>query len=187
MPAALIRDGSIAEIRPIEFTDIPEHKRHIWRPVVYEGEGPNVTSVVEADRVRVMRSYPPLDQLKAEQKALVDAEAERQRLRYITGGATKAMEYLEAKDQAVAVLQMGEASANALANNGVAEFPVLAASVPVEAPTLYAAAQLVSARYEAYASKAGQIKGKVIAAKAAIIAAQTAPEIMAVLGSIVWP
>lgn len=125
--------------------------------------------------------------LKSELQKLVDEGAERQRLRYITGGATKAMEYLEAKDQAVAVLQMGEASANALANHGVSEFPVLSASVPIEAASLYAAAQLIISRYEAYANKAGQIKAKVIQAKAAIVAAQTAAEAEAVVEAITWP
>lgn len=125
--------------------------------------------------------------VKVDLKKQVEDAAERQRLRYITGGATKAMEYLEARDQAVAVLQMGEAAANALPNHGVAEFPVLSASVPIEAASLYAAAQLISARYEAYASKAGQIKAKAIEAKAAIDAAQTIADAETVLGSVTWP
>lgn len=135
----------------------------------------------------VLAAFDLLSAVKADVSRQIDEEAERQRLRYITGGATKAMEYMEARDQAVAVLQMGEAAANALPNHGAAEFPVLSASVPIEAASLYAAAQLISARYEAYASKAGQIKAKVIQAKAAIVAAQTAAEAQAVVEAITWP
>lgn len=117
----------------------------------------------------------------------VNADAEAVRLRHITGGSSKAMEYLEAKEQAVAVLAMGEASANALPSHGSAEFPILSASVPVEAASLYAAAQLVSARYEQYASIAGAIKRTVIAAKASINATNTAAEARAVMEAIAWP
>lgn len=128
-----------------------------------------------------------LASLKAAERAAVNEAAEEQRLKRITGGATKAMEYMEARDQAVAVLAMGEAAANALPNHGFAEFPVLSASVPIEAASLYAAAQLVSGRYELYVSIAGQIKAKAIAAKAAITAATTEDQVRAVRGAIVWP
>ncbi|NCA24052.1 MAG: hypothetical protein EBS91_05470 [Betaproteobacteria bacterium] len=118
---------------------------------------------------------------------LVDDQAERQRLKRITGGAAKAMEYMEAKDQAVAVIQMGEAAANALPNGGVSEFPVLAASVGTEAPSLFAAAQLIIGRYEAYAALAGAIKRKVIETKSAIDAATSEDAVRAALDSVQWP
>lgn len=60
-------DGDqIIERRDLEA--IPEHKRHLWRPEVIEGEGPIAITVVEADRVRVVRSYPAVvaDDVRAE-------------------------------------------------------------------------------------------------------------------------
>lgn len=165
----------------------PPHKAHLWRPIVYEGEGVNRQIIIEADKVRIVMSPIPLDSVKARLKAAIDQQAETARLKYITGGATKAMEYLEAKDQAVAVLQMGQDAANALPDNGAAQFPVLAASVPIEASTLYAAAVLVSGRYEQYASLAGQIKRAAVAAKASVVAAATEEQARAVVSALQWP
>ena len=147
----------------------------------------SVTDQQRSAAEAALAAFDPLAAVKAEAKKQIDEDAERQRLRRITGGAAKAMEYLEAKDQALAVLQMGEAAANALPNGGVSEFPVLAASVGTEAPSLFAAAQLISGRYEAYASLAGAIKRKVIEAKTAIDAASNDEAVRAVVGSIQWP
>lgn len=148
---------------------------------------PEATDAQRAVAVAVLAQFSILAAIKAEAKKQIEDEAERQRLKRVTGGAAKAMEYLEAKDQALTVLQMGEAAANALPNGGVSEFPVLAASVGTEAPTLFAAAQLVGGRYEVYASLAGAIKRKVIEAKAAIDAASNDEAVWAVVDSIQWP
>jgi hypothetical protein len=97
-----------------------------------------------------------------------------------------ALTYQEKKDQAVAVIQMGEAAANALADHGAAEFPTLSASVPVEAASLYAAAQLVMARYEQFAALARQIEITRLTGKQAVRAAENADAARAAYGAIIW-
>lgn len=128
-----------------------------------------------------------VDAVKAFLKSRVETVAEHQRLRYITGGTTKAMEYLEARDQALAVKSMGESMANSLPDHGAADFPVLAASVPVEAPTLWAAHALVLGRYEAYATLTGRIKSVTIAAKKSISDASDSASAKAAYEGITWP
>lgn len=59
---ARVENGAVIETRNITLTDVPEHKRFLWRPVVYEGEGPNSETIIEPDQVRVIRSTPPLTQ-----------------------------------------------------------------------------------------------------------------------------
>lgn len=185
--SALRLHEAVAQVCPIDGISVgAPGDRSTW--IVSFGAA--ATDQQKAAAASVIQSFSwdlTLPEVKSAQKKLVDDAAERCRLKYITGGSAKAMEYLEAKDQAVAVIQMGEAAANALTNHGAAEFPVLAASVPIEAATLHAAATLVMQRYEAYAAVAGVIKRKTIEAKAEIEAAQTVGEAQSVLGAIAWP
>lgn len=146
----------------------------------------------EADVVDTLNraGYPHLApgyDYKSAVKAQIDATAEAHRLRHITGGPSKSLEYTIAAIQAFAVRNLGEAATNALSNHGVAEFPVLAASVPGEAPTLHDAALLVIARFADYAHIIGRIKRTVIDAKAIVDAAADAPSAWAVYASIEWP
>lgn len=132
-------------------------------------------------------NYAPLLAVKARWKAMIDADAETARARYLTPGVGMAMTYTEKKDQAVAVLAMGEAAANALAAHGAAEFPTLSASVPIEAPSLYAAAQIVIAKYEAWAAISRGIELTRLAAKKAISDASDAAAAQAAYEAITWP
>lgn len=125
--------------------------------------------------------------IKAGLSRRVDDDAERERLRYITPGAGMAMTYQEKKDQAVAVIAMGEAAANALPNNGAQEFPTLSASVPVEASSLYAAAQVVIARYEAWAAISRGIELARMNGKKSISDASDAAAAQAAYEAITWP
>lgn len=59
---ARIENNAVAEMRNITMDDVPEHKRHLWRPVVYEGDGSLTETIIEPDRVRIVRSTPPLTQ-----------------------------------------------------------------------------------------------------------------------------
>lgn len=54
---ARIDGGQVAEIRNLTIDDVPVHKRDQWRPVVDEGDGPELSIVVEASQVRRVRSY----------------------------------------------------------------------------------------------------------------------------------
>lgn len=66
---ARVEGETIIERR--EIAVIPPHKAHLWRPVVYEGDGPLSDIHVEADRVLVVRTAPPIT------AAHVKAEASR--------------------------------------------------------------------------------------------------------------
>jgi hypothetical protein len=55
---ARIENNAVAELRDLALEAIPEHKRVIWRPVVYEGEGPLTETIIEPSQVRIVRSVP---------------------------------------------------------------------------------------------------------------------------------
>lgn len=127
-----------------------------------------------------------IDAIREHLRVRVDADAETVRQRYLTVGVGMAMTYQEKKDQALAVLQMGEAAANALANNGAAEYPTLSASVPIEATSLYAAAQLVINKYEQWAALSRVIETTRLAGKKAISDASDAAAAQAAYEAITW-
>jgi hypothetical protein len=39
--------------------DIPEHKRYLWRPIEYQGDGIEVETTIHADRVVIRREPAP--------------------------------------------------------------------------------------------------------------------------------
>lgn len=183
---ARIDNGQIMERRELG-DGPPAHKAHLWKPVVYEGDGPLSDVTIEADCVRVVRHDVPLDQAKALYKARVDADAEAQRARYITPGALQALTYQEKHAQARAVLQLGETTANGLSETDrAAQFPVLAASVGIEADTLYAVAQIVVTRYERFADIAGAIERVRLQGKKSISDASDAAGVRAAYEGITW-
>ena len=55
---ARIENNAVAELRDIEMEQVPEHKRFIWRPVVYEGSGSQTQTIIEPSQVRIVRSAP---------------------------------------------------------------------------------------------------------------------------------
>lgn len=55
---ARVENNAILEMRNIEMSDVPEHKRAIWRPVVYEGSGSLTEAIIEPTQVRIVRSVP---------------------------------------------------------------------------------------------------------------------------------
>ena len=190
MTIARIENGAIAETREIDIAAIPEHKRGPWRPVVIEGDGPTEAQIVEADRLRIVRSWTAeqLSGLKQRLLVAVDEAAERVRLRYITPGPGMVMTYQEKHAQARAVDGLGQGAANALsAQEAQAQFPTLAASVGIEAATLWDCAQLVIQRYEAFATLSYGIEQARLQGKAAVAAATTAAEAQAAHDAVTWP
>jgi hypothetical protein len=140
--------------------------------------------------VEVPDAPPSVDlaALKAMLRTQVDFDAARERLKYISPGAGIEMTYLEKHAQAQAVLALGEVAANALTEaERIAQFPTLAASVGIEAPTLYACAHLVSQRYEFYATISYPIETARLAGKKAIADAADAAAAQAAYGAITWP
>lgn len=75
---ARIENGTILETRNIALNDVPEHKRYLWLPVVYEGDGPQSQTIIEAAQVRIVKSYPPLtaDDFAEAIQAHIDATAQ---------------------------------------------------------------------------------------------------------------
>lgn len=130
----------------------------------------------------------PLDRLKMIYRNRVEEDAERIRLRYITPGAGMAMTYAEKHLQAQAVESLGEPAANALSpEQRASQFPTLAASVGIEAPTLWGCALLVIQKYEQFAQLSGAIERARLVGKKAIGDASDHAAVMAAYGAITWP
>jgi hypothetical protein len=137
---------------------------------------------------QLIAAHDPLIGIKARLKATVDADAERVRLRYITPGVGQSMTYLEKHNQAVAVEAMGQDSANALSEHDrTAQFPTLAASVGIEAATLWDCAQIVVQNYEAWAALSNQIERTRLMSKRSISLASDAAAAQAAYEAITWP
>jgi len=131
---------------------------------------------------------PPLDAVKTGLKARVDSDAETCRLQYITPGAGMAMTYQEKFSQAQAVDALGQAAANALTpEERAAQYPTLSASVGLEANTLWDCAQMVIARYEAFAALSAVIETARISGKLAISNASDAAAAQTAYEAITWP
>jgi len=146
-------------------------------------QGRPTDAEIEAEAARLV-----LPTLKAQLSKAVDEDAERFRLRYITPGAGMAMTYMEKRDQANAVHAMGQEAANALTEaERVAQFPTLAASVGIEAATLWDCAQLVIAKSEAWADLSHVIERTRLLGKKSISDASDAASARAAYEAIAWP
>lgn len=207
MEYAVLDGGAVVGVRTIpNWSSYPEHKklacdeRGDGNPSLRPIEGqqpehdPRIETIsgpdhqIEAARVVRVWTVTPRDlaTVKAEFKTQVDADAEAQRLIYITSGSGMSMTYSEKKEQALAVLDIGSEAANALPNNGASEYPLLAASVGVEAASLYEAAELVMSSYEAWVAIGGAIESKRLIAKKAINDASDVQAVKAAYEAIAW-
>lgn len=131
---------------------------------------------------------PALTALKAELCTKVDEAAEAERLKYITPGSGMVLTYQEKFAQAVAVEQMGEAAANAMSvDQRLLDFPILSASVGLDADTLWDCAVLVRERYTLFAQLANGIERARLHGKAQIRAATTVQGVRAAYEAIAWP
>lgn len=120
---------------------------------------------------------PPLEEVKAQLKAQVDADAERARLGFITPGAGQAMTY-QAKTAEALRLQD---DANPLAE----AYPLLAAEIDITAPTLAEVGATVLAAYQQWLTIGAAIEAARLGAKRAIDEAQDEAAARAVTP--VWP
>ncbi len=146
-------------------------------------QGRPTDAEIEAEAARLV-----LPTLKDQLSKRVDEDAERVRLRYITPGVGQSMTYLEKHNQAIAVEALGETAANALSEQDrAAQFPTLAASVGIEAPTLWACAQLVILKYEAWAALSHVIERTRLLGKKSISDASDAAAAQAAYEAIAWP
>ena len=146
-------------------------------------QGRPTDAEIDAEAARLV-----LPTLKDQLSKRVDEDAERVRLRYITPGVGQSMTYLEKHNQAIAVEALGETAANALSEQDrAAQFPTLAASVGIEAPTLWACAQLVILKYEAWAALSHVIERTRLLGKKSISDASDAAAAQAAYEAIAWP
>jgi hypothetical protein len=170
---------AVAAVAPVESVAVGDPRDGTTWVVTYAGATADQIAAGDAALLAVF---------KGEVKGWIDADAERVRAPYITPGSGQAMTYQEKGEQANAVLDLGEEAANALSEaERVAQFPVLAASVGIEAPTLFAAADLVMSRKEALASLGGAIERTRLGAKKAVGDAADVAGVHAAYGAIVWP
>ena len=155
-------------------------------------EGRVIVGAVSADHAVAIwteaNAQPSDASVISDLMARVDADAEAVRLKYISPGGGMAMTYHEKNAQAQAVFTLGEVASNALTEaERLAQFPTLSASVGVEAETLFACAELVIARYEAWATLSYAIERTRLAAKKAIGLATTAADARVVYEAVTWP
>lgn len=185
MEYARVVDGEVVEFR--EIADMPPHKAYLWRPVLKEGSGPLLQTIVEAERVRLVRSERSLDAVKTEYMGRVDADAEGIRQKYVTPGAGMAMTYQEKHAQARAVDALGQTAANALAEaEREDQFPTLSASVGIEGATLWDCAQLVIQKYEQFADLSRIIERTRLQGKKAISDASDVQGVKSAYEAITW-
>ena len=121
--------------------------------------------------------YVGLDALKAGLKAAIDAQAERERLKYITPGAGQAMTYSRKVEQAKTVL--------AASDPQPADYPMLAASIGIDGADIVAVANTVVAMDAAWETIGAAIEAARLAAKRFID--ETEDETAARAVQPIWP
>ena len=145
------------------------------------------TEEVAAFEAERAARQPTLSVRKAQALAKLDADAEAVRLKYLTPGVGMVMTYQEKFAQAQAVNTLGAAAANALTpTEREAQYPTLAASVGIEAATLFECATLVLQRYVAFAQLSRVIERTRLTAKKAIAAAATPEDVAAAYAAATW-
>ncbi len=168
-----------------------------WLPVVDTpkpaiGPGQSIARNDVLDGNQVFRRWTvtdaPLDQLRETLLRQIDDDAEAVRLRYVTPGAGMAMTYREKLEQAEQVIAGGEAAAGAMSAEQMrAAYPTLAASVGIEAPTLWGCAQLVWAKYQGWCGISHAIEKARLSAKKAVSEALTQDAARAAYAAVQWP
>tara|TARA_S200002703_G_scaffold84262_1_gene72671 strand:- start:316 stop:885 length:570 start_codon:yes stop_codon:yes gene_type:complete len=184
---ARIIDGEIDAFIDLTMDDVPLHKRHYHLPVVDEGDGPTLEILIEADRVRRVRTQLPLAQVKSTHLLRVDDDAERIRQKYITRGDGMAITYREKLEQAEQAIAQGQAAIDALTTEEqIAAYPTLAASVGIEGATLWDCAQIVLVKYQQWAGLSHAIEKIRLAGKKAINDAETVEAVQAAYDAVDW-
>lgn len=117
----------------------------------------------------------------------IDNQAEGYRQKFLTSGIGQAMTYQQKEKEAEQVLTAGESVSNALTEEQrELKYPVLSASVGIEADTLYNCAILVSQTAKLWLSISNSIEKKRLKAKKDIKAATSINEIDSIKTNINW-
>lgn len=120
-----------------------------------------------------------LEAVKALLKGSIDAQAEVERLRYITPGAGQAMTYAQKAEEARLCLAANDPDAE--------EYPLLAAEIGITANTLLGVAQIVAAANAQWLQIGAAIEAARLATKKAISEAETLEVAQVAASSVMWP
>lgn len=159
----------------------------------YKSPDGNEWVAIETPSAEILASYPDgtieipmvepvspsLDDVKATLKNLIDAEAETQRLRFITGGAGQALTYAQKADEAKAFL--------AASDPVDADYPLLVAEIGITAPTILEVATVVHAAYAQWQQIGAAIEAMRLGTKAGIEDAATIDGANAAAAAAYWP
>jgi hypothetical protein len=130
---------------------------------------------------------PTIDEAKLSAKRTINAGAETARLRYITPGDGMAAVYRDKLDQAEDVLAQGQAAASTMDLEAmVRNYPMLAASVGIEADTIWQVANTIVARHRTWSDVSAKIETRRLIARRAIDQATTHEAVASVLSAITW-
>ena len=147
-------------------------------------------SEAELNSIGITKSPPPeipVDEYRAAMKKQVDHQAEEIRLKYITAGSGMAITYREKLEQAEQALSQGQAAIDALSSEEeVAAYPTLAASVGIEAQTLWECAHLVMTKYQQWAALSHSIEVVRLSAKKQLNDAVSLEAVQAAYSAIDW-
>ncbi|KAB2731561.1 hypothetical protein [Brucella anthropi] len=135
--------------------------------------------VVDGKPKPVAYSGPGLTEIKLALKRQIDADAEVERLKYITPGAGQSMTYQQ---------KVTEAQAFKVASNPIAaDYPILASEVGITASTLGEVADIVLAAFAQWQQIGAAIEGIRLGAKRDIDAAADEAAARAIVEAIEWP
>lgn len=122
---------------------------------------------------------PPLDPLKAALKARLDADAETERLKYVTAGAGQAMTYQQKATEAADCLADPDPDA--------ANYPLLAAEIGITGATLIDVATVINGQHQAWRFIGAAIEAARLGGKQAVDAAETVEDAQAAFDAVEWP
>lgn len=138
-----------------------------------------------------LKMFPPtLAETKEALKSQVDAAAENERLKYITGGVGQSMTYTEKFNQAVDYSKKYAAHANDPKNAPEPkddDYLLLKAGLGIDGKTLIEVAETVTYAYAIWQQIGAAIEATRLESKADIENAKTAEEAQAVFDAIKWP
>jgi hypothetical protein len=127
-----------------------------------------------------MTYAPDIPGLRAAMRSAIDADAERCRLRYLTPGMGQSMVYQQKAAEADALLAAG-------GDPDPAAYPILAASLGIEADTITDIAHLVIGTRMAWTVIAAQIEAVRLGAKQALDQADDPLELRRIRNEAQWP
>lgn len=128
-----------------------------------------------------------LDEIKTDYKARIDRDAERVRQKYTTYGDGMTQTYREKFEEAESVIAIGQSAANAMAEaDYIPAYPVLSASVGIEAASLWEAAVLVTSKASQWAQIAHVIEKTRLGSKMAIDQAADGAGVAAAYEAVTW-